>query len=57
MKETVLKHDDTQHLLAEVQKDYASTTKNVLEKRIISLIKNKNVIKNEYFKRKRDVLS
>lgn len=57
MKELIIKHPDTQFLLAKVQEDYAEETKNRLEKKMITIICNKIVIKNEYFKRKRDVLS
>lgn len=57
MKELIIKHPDTQFLLAKVQEDYAEETKNRLEKNVITIICNKIIIKNEYNKRKRDVLS
>lgn len=57
MKETILKHDDTQVILAHVQADYAKETKNRVETKSIVIIKTAEVLKNEYFKRKTDVVS
>lgn len=57
MKETINKHSDTQHLLAVVQQDYAEETKNRLEKQFVLLVGNKTIVKNEYYKRKRDLMS
>ena len=57
MEKDIFKHQDTQILLAKVQEYYAEETKNKLEKQSVFIISNKEIVKNEYHKKKRDIMS